>query len=351
MAEHSGVKKSLRMLKIMKVLQKYTDREHPMTQKQINEKLRDIDGTDYSMSTASGVNTLSQTIHDLIDEINPKVLTWENEYKQVIKYNTDKSGRITGIYYEPEIKPDEVRIIADGIVRMGLDEETENRLLGKLTELYGFDRGEFVTVRSFTYADSTAVNDNIAVIRDAIRRERQITFTFSGYDRNGRLMPSPRGKPYMVNPYEIAIDAGNTYLIANTPPYDDVSFYRIDLMTDIKVTDTVRRARNTIKEFRDVGDMREFLTRHSRMSYGEPITVTLKVDTERYTLIHDLFGDNISYIKAVDSKHDMITVKTTEKTALDLAFTASGAVEISSPESLRVKFAEKLSELMEIYNK
>ncbi|HBI53262.1 MAG TPA: hypothetical protein DDX72_10890, partial [Ruminococcaceae bacterium] len=225
------------------------------------------------------------------------------------------------------------------------------RLLEKLAELYRFDRGEFVTVRSFTYADSTSVNDNIAVIRDAIRHERQITFKFNGYDRNGRLIPSPRGKPYTVNPYEIAICAGNTYLIANTPPYDNVSFYRIDLMTDITVTDTVRRARNTIKEFRDIGDMREFLARHSGMTYGEPITVTLKVDTDRYTLIHDLFGDNIRNVKAIDERYDSIDVMTTEKSALDLAFTASDAVEILSPESLRRKFAEKLTELTEIYKK
>ena len=349
MTKKTEVKKSLRMLKILRILKECTDSEHTMTQKQINEKLRDTDGADYSMNTASGVNTLSQTIHDLIDEVNPKVLTWENEYKQVIKYSTDKRGRITGIYYEPEIKPDEVRFLADGIMRLGLDEYNEDKILDKLTELYRFDRSELAPIHSFTYADSSAVSDNIAVIREAIRRERQITFTFNVYDREGRLKPSAHKQPYKVNPYEIAVYGGNTYLIANTPHYDNVSVYRIDLMTDIEITDTVRRARNTINEFRDIGDMREFLSRHSGMTYGEPMTVTLKVHTDRYTLIHDLFGDNISYIKAVDSKHDMITVKTTEKSALDLAFTASDAVEILSPESLRRKFAEKLSELAEIY--
>ena len=122
-------------------------------------------------------------------------------------------------------------------------------------------------------------------------------------------------------------------------------------MSDIAVTDNLRRARNTINEFRDVRDMREFLARHSGMTYGEPMTVTLKVSTDRYTLIHDLFGDNIRNVRAIDENHDSIDVTTTEKSVLDLAFTASDAVEILSPESLRRKFAEKLSELTEIYKK
>ena len=42
------------------------------------------------------------------------------------------------------------------------------------------------------------------------------------------------------------------------------------------------------------------------MYYGDVEEITLKVDRERYTLIHDYWGENYTFIKHIDEKYDEI---------------------------------------------
>lgn len=324
--------KSLRMLKMLKVIKENSDSAHPLTQKEINLLLKNVDGEDFSINTENGVKALSQTIRRLI-----------NEYPNIIKYSKDKNGRISDIYYSPEFNADELEILAEGVMRMGLDDNATDSILEKLSVLFKFDKNNFIPIHTVRHED---VHPNTALIKNAIRLDKQISFEFKGYNHKGYLTQTVNKRTYIVNPYELVESENKIYLFANTPPYKNLSIYRVDLMTDIKIIDEKRLDKNKIKELWNA-DIEQLIAQHHGMMYGEPVTVTLKVRSDRYALVLDIFG-SIKLLNSIDENHDLIEVVAAEKIVLDLAYTASDIVEIISPE-YRQRVAEKARAIAEKY--
>ena len=53
----------------------------------------------------------------------------------------------------------------------------------------------------------------------------------------------------------------------------------------------------------------QFLSEHLYMFYGEPKSIDIKIDSSRYTLLHDYVGAHYSFKKHLDEKWDLVTVK------------------------------------------
>ena len=83
------------------------------------------------------------------------------------------------------------------------------------------------------------------------------------------------------------------------------------------------------------------------MFYGSPISIRLKIDNERYTLLHDYFGDRYHYVKHIDEKWDEVEVKCVPSAMISWVMQCSDYVEVISPEELRDSIRDKLKKLLE----
>ena len=346
---------SQRMFKVLEVLKKHSDSNNKMTQEQILAALK----TD--LNFGCNIKTLRQTLVDLITMMDPPILDENNRDEFVIRYKGWEDGipdRLSQIYYKPLIEVSEVESILDGIALTDtLSLEQKKRLIQKLRKEYPRLQADKGGVSLFSVDDSEAAAENTRAILEAASQGRLITFRFGGYDRNGKVVPrrdkNGKARVYKAAPYYVVVYGGRRYMLCSCVHSDgrqdeSVSIYRADLMSDISVTDERSKMINDIRELRSTNAF-EFMQKHPNMMYGDPITVTLSVDVNCCTLLHDHFGNSIEYVRSIDSGRDEVRVTSSEKGILDLAMTAPDRIEILRPFTLREKLAERAKELIERY--
>ena len=152
--------------------------------------------------------------------------------------------------------------------------------------------------------------------------------------------------------------------MCSVEPYDDVAFYRIDLMSDItdktkasvlnneKLVSEIRRPKRQVKglpvEWNDT-IASEFQSEHMYMFFGKSCRIRLKLDKDRYTLLHDYFGDRYTFIKHMDDRWDEVEVICVPKAMESWVLQCSDYVEVLEPLELRESILEKCRRLLERY--
>ena len=156
------------------------------------------------------------------------------------------------------------------------------------------------------------LTDSLRKIETAIRNNSRITVVFNEYDCNGDFVPQQykngKLKCFLLNPYHIAMYNGRYYLIANKPNYNNLSIWRIDLMTDVKIQEPNSRTHlidsNYNKILSGPNELEKFMGEHLNMCYGKAEEVELKLNKDKYTALHDAFGS--AYTKKVLLMNNMI---------------------------------------------
>lgn len=102
---------------------------------------------------------------------------------------------------------------------------------------------------------------------------------------------------YIINPYQIV--ATN---VCNYEKYDNVSHYRLDRITNIKLLDTPAKPQRMVKGIENGLDLPKHLAEHLYMFAGESVAV--KFIAKRYivTDVIDWFGKDIKFSEATDDE-------------------------------------------------
>lgn len=83
---------------------------------------------------------------------------------------------------------------------------------------------------------------NIDVLDEAISKGKQVKFAYNDFGVDKKLHPRLNGegvvRRYVINPYQMAAANGRYYLLANYDKYNNISHYRVDKISEIKILDT-----------------------------------------------------------------------------------------------------------------
>lgn len=155
---------------------------------------------------------------------------------------------------------------------------------------------------------------NIEELDEAISKSKQVSFNYTKYEikdsklqLNVSLNKDGSKKQYIINPYEIVSTNGKHYLICNNNIYDNVSHYRLDRMTNIKILDTKRKAKKEVKGLEKEFNLSEHMNEHIYMFSGESVHVTLRFNKYLLNEIADWFAT--SDIKFFHETEDEITAR------------------------------------------
>jgi hypothetical protein len=391
-----------RLIKILKILQEETDETHTITQSELLLLLRDRDCacsertlTDYLKTIMKELNPEDEDgyIHDnaTIDDyvIIPKGLEEKFKARECgLTTEGSKKLQLRSLRYNQLLSFDELNQVIEGVLFLKhLDDTSKQKLIKKLTNLSSKNypkhspfvsatTGKVSTKIAGVYEDSrvdeVALKKNMQMIREAIEAERgagvKIAFHFNGYDENKKLQPRVYADGnkirYVVNPYYIIMYNGKPYLICAVEPHDNVAIYRMDLMSDVtcytkeslihkdKMISEKRKPKSEVKGLPKEWNEKEaskFQTEHLYMYYGEPENITLKLDKERYTLLHDYFGDRYRFVKHLDDRWDCVQVKCVPDAMVSWAMQCSDVVEVLKPEDLRREILDKCQSLAARY--
>lgn len=344
--------KKMLILNILEILKKYTDIEHPMTQKQIIDCLE----RDYGMTADR--KAVRRNLSRLMETGYPVCIKSEKQrsFTDAETGETETTDVCSDIYYEHEFDDSELRLLIDGLLFSRHIPYSQCKTL--VEKLEGLSNERFRSHMKHVSALPDNMPDNrqlfytIGILDDAISAGKQVELTYCGYGTDKKLHPhlDAGGNPrrLTVNPYQIAAVNGRYYLICNQDRYDDVANYRVDRIADIVLKDTPVKPKREVKGLKNGLDLPKHMAEHLYMFPGESVSVLFRA--KRYLLndIIDWFGRDITFENETEETVD-VRVRVNRTAMAMWAMQYALHTEILEPADLREEIKEDLRKAMKQY--
>lgn len=152
-------------------------------------------------------------------------------------------------------------------------------------------------LENYIYKDTL---NNANIILEAIENDKKITFKYGDYDENKKIQL--KDKVYRVSPFEFVYEQGKYYIMCQNQNEEDNGItrnYRIDLMKEIKVTNT-KRCSYPFEE-----NITEYCIKQLNMYATDNQKIVLEVDGSGLRGLYDKLGldSNIKVTKTNNNKY------------------------------------------------
>lgn len=335
MAESS----KLKILSILEIMKK-TDEFHPLNAAQIADKLLDYGITAERKSIVRDL--------DRLEDAGYSILRCENH--NLGWYMTDH-----------EFEDYEIKMLVDAVAAAKfLTIEDSRRLIGHIRTALATQEGERLI-------DATMVMDSAIKIKDrqfkhkfdtvlrAVAAKRQIRFQYQELAPGNQLRPRKQGYFYQVSPYFLVLnddDYDEYFVIGNVSRYDTAAHFRVELMTNLEVTDQPIRPIREIEGLKEIGKgktIADYVRETVHMWHGDVTSVTLNgINACRYHVIKR-FGHDI-YMQDDGEERFIARVMVTDGDGFYQWLASYGPnVTITAPEEMRVKYKDYLMKTIQNY--
>ena len=335
-------------LRILQVLQKHSDAEHPLSQKELLSLLEQ----EYGMSVERGA--VRRCVHELMlaDDVPVEGTEQKYSYRNQITKNKETGVQYTGLYYRHDFDPSELHMLLDGVLfSRNIPANQREDLLSRLSSLGGKYFNSHMSYMRGAMPEMPEIPQlflNIEILDEAIRNKKQVRIEYGYPGTDYTLHPAWPGKgnePYLmtINPYRLAALDGRYFLICNTDKYDNLSIYRVDRMIRCKLTDTPAKPQRKVKGLEAAPNTAAFVQSNAFMGYGESGTVLFTLPKDKAYEAIDMFGKTVSF-KADSKDPDMLqcSVYANHYSIKLWAMQYAGIVRVTSPTSLAEEIRKTL---------
>lgn len=326
MNDHSS---KLKLLYIFKILQKYSDEDHPMTAAAICEKLSEL----YEIGAER------KSIYRDIDCLCAAGIN-------IVKVN--RSGYfLAGRTFELA----EIRILEDAVLAANfITQERSKELSDKLcSELSIYQADE---IRSQTYFSSRVKADNeqflyaIDTIHRAIEQKRKIRFGYYRKKLCGSSIRTVLARVHTISPYALIWSKDKYYLVGNYDKYDDLSHYRIDRMRNVTLLAEKARPFEEVCEYRGRFDAGDYASRTFEMYSGSETRIELLCRNELMEKVSEMLCSNTQYISVDEDHFRAVTKGYVSEGLVEWIMSLGSGCRVVYPESLREMIIDRCRRIM-----
>lgn len=344
--------KKLLILNILDILRRYSDADHRLSQKDI----ADILENEYNMTADR--KAIRRNILNLID------CGYDIEYSESIRMMPNKkTGKPeetylwSDFYLEREFTDGELRLLIDSLLfSKHIPYSQCKKLVDKLeglSNMYFRSRVKHIARMPEDSTDNKQLFYNIELLDEAINQGRKVSFKYLEFDTDKRqhIKKRPDGteRIYIISPYQMAAKEGKYYLICNYDKYDDISNYRLDRITGLKILDEPAKPFEKLKWANgQTLNLAEYMKEHPYMYSSRNVRVKFRITLPMISDIIDMFGTDVSFSDKDDSGVTVSTV-TNEMAMEQFAKNFAPDVVILQPENLRNKIKNDLERSLEKY--
>lgn len=319
--------KKLALIRILQILKKYSDSLHSMTQEVIAQHLEQDYGIIIERKAISrNLSLLKEAGYDIVSER-------------------------TGSYIEyREFEDSELRMLIDGVLSSRyITAKHSKDLIEKLCNMsnvyFRSHIKNIFSVNDWGKTDNQAVFYNIELVDEAIERARQIKFVYNKYGTDKKLHPT---KTHTASPYQLILHNQHYFLMAYNEHWHNISYYRLDRITNMTVTEIPITPITTIDGYENGIDYKE-------LSSCRPYMYTDKLENIEFTAptgitdqIIDWFGKDISIIESDDVKIT-VRLKASPNAMEYWAMQYVNFVEITKPVELRDRVKSNIKKALDKY--
>lgn len=358
--------KKLLILYILDILQKYTDEEHRLSQKEIQDILK----KEYEMPVDR--KAIKRNLLNLIEygssieyrEVSRKeifrkksVVSDEDSLDLEDKGIPEDDLLWTDFYLKQKFTNEELRLLIDSLLfSKHIPYSQAKKLITKLESLsniYFKSRSQYIYPLPVDRTDNKQVFYNISILDEAIRKKQKVLFEYAEYhtDKKMHLKKREDGsvREYAVTPYQMAVQEGKYYLICNYDKYDDISNYRVDRIRNIQILEEKGKPFETLKwSGHQPMNLNEYMKEHVYMYSSENAFVKFRIVKAMISDVIDLFGKGVNFSEETDT-HVSVSVHVNERAAEQFAKNYAPDVVILQPKRLRDKLRDDLKKAWEAY--
>ena len=319
--------KKLALLRILQILQRYSDCDHPLKQEDIAAHLeRDYGIVIERKAVGRNLALLKEAGYDIV------------------------SDRCGSYLAERAFDDSELRMLIDGVLSSRYITARHSKdLIQKLCDLsneyFRSHVKNIYSVGDWSKTDNQALFYNIEIIDTAIEQGKQIAFSYNKYGADKKLH---KMSDQRVSPYQMILRNQRYYLIACNEKWRNLGHYRLDRITDIRLTDEPATPLRSLPGHESGIDYKEYATSLPYMFTDKPECVEFLADPGIIDQIVDWFGDNARIQSCGDKLK--VFVKASPNAMEYWAMQYLNFVEILSPVSLRSRITANLEAARGKYN-
>ena len=319
----------LKILYLMKFLQEKTDREHPVSVKDIIQTME-----------AYGISVERKTVYDDIETLRTFGMKISS-----------RRGKPAGFYLEERtFELPELKFLMDAVQSSKfITEKQSDALVRKLEDLASVHEAKKLKSQVFLMPGIKTLNEeiytNIETIYDAISANRQISFRYYQWTLSRELKPKRGGERYRVSPGKLLWNNDNYYLMGLDESSGIVKHYRVDKMMDVAVEEEKRSGESVFRDF----DMGRFSAETFGMFDGKETILKIRFSNELVGVVLDRFGKK-AVLQRSDDTHFFLQTHIRVSGQFFGWLTGLGpGAEIVSPEKVRKEYKSFLTKILKTY--
>lgn len=319
--------KKLALLRILQILEQYSDYDHPLKQEDIANYLdKDYGIVIERKAVGRNLSLLKEAGYDIA---------------------SDRRGSYLA---ERTFDDSELRMLIDGVlasrhITAKHSKELIERLCSLSNKYFRSHVKNIWSVNEWSKTDNQALFYNIEIIDTAIEKKKQIAFSYNKYGADKKLHKTSDQR---ATPYQMILRNQRYYLIACNEKWNNLGHYRLDRITDIRLTDEPATPLRSLPGHENGIDYKEYATSLPYMFTDKPESVEFLADPNIVDQIVDWFGDN-ARVQTYGDKLK-VYVKASPMAMEYWAMQYLNFVEILSPASLRSRIAANIEAAREKYN-
>lgn len=318
--------RKVKLLKLLELLRKRTDEQHPMTTSEICAAMDELGIPCDRRIVKQDVDNLN----DLGYEVMVTMVGHEKAY-----YVEDRSFSL------PELK-----ILIDAVHASSfITEKKSEELIEKLAALAGEHRAEVLKRNMVCFNTRKHSNEKILytidTLEEAILTQKKVIFLYFDLDENGQRIYRRGGHHYVVEPVALVFNEDNYYLTSYSSRHDSTSNYRVDRMDAVEIVE--EPCGEKAVALRD--EVAAYTEQAFKMFGGQLEDVALEFDRGLIGVVYDKFGESVKMIPSGENRC-IATVKVRISPVFwGWLFQFAGQMDIISPARLNEEYKQQAAKL------
>lgn len=314
--------KKLALLRILQILHKYSDLQHPLTQEKIA----------YYLDSEYGIvierKAISRNISLLMDA------------------DVEIGHCRDGYYLETrEFEDTELKLLVDSVLcNQNITAKHSADLIEKLCKLsnkyFRSHVKNVYAVKDWNKSDNSALFFNIEMIDMAINEGKQVQYDYNKYGKDKKLHKSSFQR---ATPYQLILHNQRYYLMGYSEYWGNMIFHRLDRITNIKIYDAPAYPLKKVPGYESGIDYKKISTTMPYLHSDKPERVEMLADAWVIDQVVDWFGKDLA-VRETDDPEKIIISLWANPYAMSLwALQYVNYIEVISPAHLRNKIRDFLA--------